>query len=470
MLEPVNSILVDPHSRILDLCSGPGAFITEILRRRLVALGACSFDNAVQALCHLFAFDILEDNVESCRGSLRGIMEGHFQAQGEPLTEVELELVEKIIEENVCQVDVLSDGHSILLPRRHGIELVEFSPIRPRDFDYIVSNPPYQKNISGSTEQKRLRNHSKSTPIYQYFYDYARWLDPISMSFIIPAKWYTGGWGLDKWRASVLDDGKISLLYDYRDSSTVFPGVQVNGGICWMLRERDHQGLTRVVQFNLDGTQFSDTRRPLVLEGADFFVRDPNAASILDKVGSFTMAEDERFSSRILPTTPFGIASNFTDYQEESTKSHDIGLYYIKKKTHWIARHQVTSNSQWIDSWKVFLSLSYNQHSPQIINEPAIFGPGFVCSHSYICVIGFDSQAEAEHAVRYMKTRFFRYLAHQLKISPIATRGVYRLIPVQSWTEEWTDEKLYDQYSLSTEEIEHIEKTITPMCPTPAIS
>mgnify|MGYP001756913262 FL=1 len=44
-----------------------------------------------------------------------------------------------------------------------------------------------------------------------------------------------------------------------------------------------------------------------------------------------------------------------------------------------------------------------------------------------------------------------------------ATKGTYQLIPLQDFTEPWTDEKLYKKYGLSKDEIHFIESMIRPM-------
>jgi site-specific DNA-methyltransferase (adenine-specific) len=49
------------------------------------------------------------------------------------------------------------------------------------------------------------------------------------------------------------------------------------------------------------------------------------------------------------------------------------------------------------------------------------------------------------------------------KISQDAMRGVYALVPMQDFTEPWTDEKLYKKYGLTEEEIAFIESMIRPM-------
>ena len=465
MLKPVEEEL-PKFRRILDLCAGPGAFISSILRRLLNDLDHAEL---LPSLSRLYAIELLPDNLAACKEQMHAILE-EFGVSDE-----QRQLADVIFEKNLIQRDVLTSPITEMKLPVWDIELLRtaqardiekvyvLQPVTPDFFDYIISNPPYQKNISGSDEDNRLRNHSKATPIYQHFFNLMKELNPRFFSIIMPAKWYTGGWGLNVWRESVISDKRIRILHDYRDSNVIFPGTEVNGGICWLLWDRENTGTPTVKQFNRKGELFADEIRQLQVPGSDFFIRDHYAQSILDKIGSFRLEEDRRFSSIILPTTPFGIASNFADYQTEWSDESNVKLYYIKKKEYWIRPDQVTANSSHVKSWKIFLSLSYNQHSPQIINQPAVYGPGTVCTHSYVAITGFESQQEAENCVTYMKTKFFRFLAHQLKISPIATKQVYRLAPIQDWSKTWTDEELYSKYGLDTQEQAHIEQTISAM-------
>jgi site-specific DNA-methyltransferase (adenine-specific) len=51
----------------------------------------------------------------------------------------------------------------------------------------------------------------------------------------------------------------------------------------------------------------------------------------------------------------------------------------------------------------------------------------------------------------------------QKKPSQNATRKVYDFVPVQDFTEPWSDEKLYKKYGITKDEIAFIESMIRPM-------
>jgi len=63
----------------------------------------------------------------------------------------------------------------------------------------------------------------------------------------------------------------------------------------------------------------------------------------------------------------------------------------------------------------------------------------------------------------YIRTRFFRFLVLLKKNTQHAPREVYSLVPMQDFSEPWTDEKLYKKYGLTEDEITFIEKMVRPM-------
>ena len=68
---------------------------------------------------------------------------------------------------------------------------------------------------------------SSAVPVYQRFVDIAKKIKPSYISMIMPAKWYTGGKGLDDFREEMLNDKRIAFIADFDDSRLLFPTADI---------------------------------------------------------------------------------------------------------------------------------------------------------------------------------------------------------------------------------------------------
>ena len=162
-------------------------------------------------------------------------------------------------------------------------------------FDVIVGNPPYQLDTGGSGRQAK--------PIYQLFVHQAKKLQPRFLTMIIPSRWFAGGMGLNDFREEMLNDDRISTLIDYVDARECFPGVDIAGGVCYFLWERDKKGDCLVVN-KYKEQEFTSKR---ALNEFKTFVRFGPAVEILRKVAS---KNEEPMTKIISATRPFGLQTS----------------------------------------------------------------------------------------------------------------------------------------------------------------
>lgn len=144
-------------------------------------------------------------------------------------------------------------------------------------FDVIIGNPPYQLSDGGFG--------ISATPIYHKFIEQAKKLNPRYLTMIVPARWFAGGKGLDAFRDEMLHDRSLRIIHDYPQAYECFPGVQIKGGVCYFLWDRDYKSDCEVYTHK-DGVVLTPITRPLLENGCETFIRYNEAISILHKVQS----------------------------------------------------------------------------------------------------------------------------------------------------------------------------------------
>lgn len=321
-------------------------------------------------------------------------------------------------------------------------------------FDVIVGNPPYQLSDGGGAG-------TSAVPIYHKFIQQAKKMNPKFISMIVPARWYSGGKGLDEFRDEMLKDNRIRQIHDYIDANDCFPGVQIKGGVCYFLWDRDNSGHCKVTSYNKNQV-ISSIERPLLEKGAEVFIRFNEAISILNKVKKF---KEKLIIDEISSRKPYGIDSNFNEFKNEKTKDYNIKLYRFGSLGY-ISKSQIPKGEEFINKLKVIISKAGSGSDAfphQILGVPILSEPNSVSTETYIILRTFENEIEANNFISYVFTKFFRFLVALIKNTQNAAKGVYQFVPIQDFTESWTDEKLYKKYGLTDDEIAFIESMIKPM-------
>jgi site-specific DNA-methyltransferase (adenine-specific) len=321
-------------------------------------------------------------------------------------------------------------------------------------FDVIIGNPPYQ--------MKGGAGGSSDSSIYHLFVEQALRLEPRFLTMVIPSRWLAGGRGMDEFRKTMLTGRHISHLVDYTKMSTAFPGVDFEGGVGYFLWENNHQDACKYTLVLGDEAQPSVARK---LDEFDIFVRDTRAVSILKKVQA---VGGPSMSDLVSGDTPFGLATNFDDWEPKAFKG-SVALYLTdrgKRTIGHIRRSAVRKNIELTDSWKLLLPTAYGERGtiPALVLGPCIVAPpNSVCTQTYLVAGPLASQAQAKNLASYVVTRFFRFLVSLRKITQNAYRSTYSWVPQQAWDRRWTDEALYKKYDITKDEIAFINSMIRPM-------
>ena len=336
-------------------------------------------------------------------------------------------------------------------------------------FDVIIGNPPYQLSDGGQG--------ASAMPIYNKFVDQAKALDPKLLVMVIPARWLFGGRGLDSFRKSMLEDKRIRKLVDYPDSRQAFVSVDVAGGVCYFLWDRENEGDCEVVTNDLRGNQSSSVRS-LLEPGSEIFVRNNESISVLRKIVlketagkgvGIGLSPEKRFEQQVSGQKPFGLRTFFRG-EKEKKRSDDVIVLQNGGRA-WARRKDITEGIDLIDKWKVFTSKSSSEHAGQadkngmrrVLSLSGILPPGSVVTETYVILGAYDSEMEARNCLSYVTTKFFRFLVATRTSAQDLPRVAYSFVPVQDVSRPWTDKDLFTKYNLSADEIALIESTIRPM-------
>ena len=318
-------------------------------------------------------------------------------------------------------------------------------------FDVIISNPPYQLSDGGGTGMS-------AKPIYQLFVERAKKLQPRYITMIIPARWYAGGKGLEDFRQAMLQDKRIRALIDYDNFKDAFAGVDLAGGACIFLWNRDEKGICEVSNFS--GKALRTTER--YLDEFDTFIRSNLAVDIVKKInkahkGNFL---DKRISIRL----PFGVPTTYI-IQDSGTPCYftqRIGLRYVKNGDY-------TDSLKLKDKWK-FLIPKAPIAGQTDFSKPVAFyydgntriaKPGEICSESWLVAGAFNTEKETISYKSYIFTKIVRFLLLQTVVSQNITRKNFCFVPdLGTYEGQYTDEQLRSMWDITDEEWEYIASRI----------
>ena len=319
-------------------------------------------------------------------------------------------------------------------------------------FDVIISNPPYQLSDGG--------NSKSAKPIYHLFVNQAKKLKPRYISMIIPSRWFVGGKGLYDFRKEMLNDHRISKLVDYENFKDVFPGVDLAGGACYFLWERDRRESEKNCEVYNFGIQ-EPVSRPLNEFGT--FIRQNMAIDIVKKVlqncGTSTF-----LNKRVSARKPFGLD---TTYQP---KESGVPCYFIQKIGKKFAAPSDLIDKGYTDKWKFLAPMAPIAGQTDFSSAVAFYSdrntviakPGEVSTESFIVLGAFNTEEETRNFKSYIFTKTVRFLLLQAVVSQHVSKDNFCFIPdLGTYDRIYTDEYLRELWGITDPaECEYIDSRI----------
>lgn len=278
----------NPSLKWLDPCTKSGVFLREAARRLMVGLESeiPDFEHRLEHIYRNMLYGIAISELTSlisrrtlyhCKDA--SLADHSIIAFGNPEGNIRFPEAQCEWKHGKCihcgasaQNSQIKEGRETHVHPFLHMDLDDIFGENDMQIDIIMGNPPYQIQDGGGTGKS-------ARPIYNWFVEKAKESESDLITFVIPARWYAGGKGLDSFRREMLSDPQISLLADYPRSGDVFPDVDIAGGVCSFVRDKNHQGDCKVISNGK--TKGATLRR---LDAHEVFVRDSRDVEILEKV------------------------------------------------------------------------------------------------------------------------------------------------------------------------------------------
>lgn len=317
-------------------------------------------------------------------------------------------------------------------------------------FDVIIGNPPYQLEDGG--------NGRSSVPIYHLFIEKAKLLNPHYLVMIVPSRWFTGGRGLNEFRAEMLNDKHIRVLVDYENFKDVFPGVDLAGGACYFLRDRETEGECMVY----NKTNQSSDMVSRYLNEFDVFVRSNKALSIIRKV---IKHHNGIYMDKVVSASkPFGLRTFY------EPKDRGVPCQFIQKiGLRYATPEDVTDTYSLLDKWKLLAPRSPIAGQTDFSKPVGVYydgntrivPPGTCCTESFLVLYSSDEEKEIEYFKSYLYTKTVRFLLLQCVVSQDIIREKYRFVPhLGHYDMMYSDEYLCQLWGLNSDEWEYIDSKV----------
>lgn len=291
-------------------------------------------------------------------------------------------------------------------------------------FNFVIGNPPYQKESSGS--ESKTNGQKPMTNIFQYFQEAADAITKDTSVLVYPGgRWiHQSGKGMQSFGKDQINDKSLSVVEFYPDASELFGNAaSLSDGITIVTKNhhKTSDGFTYI--YSQKGNKLSvHADNP----GDKLMPLDPHDLPIEQKINATMNSKGLKFlHDAILPRSLFPIESDFVEKNPTKVRKlnegdqidydREIKLFTNDKagkagRATWFVANKdvITRNREFISEWQVVVS-SANAGGQKRDNQLEIIDNHSAFGRSRLALRSFKTYEEASNFYAYVSSYFIRY-------------------------------------------------------------
>lgn len=340
-------------------------------------------------------------------------------------------------------------------------------------FDAVVGNPPYQNAVVGT-------NKNYASPVYHLFMKAAFNLAD-KVSLITPAKFLgNAGDTPDEFNRDILNSEHFKIVRYEVDSTKLFPTSDIKGGVAITLYDKNQT--FEPIRVFIPFDELKSIYQKVVVDNPSFrsfseIVYTPVAYRLSEKFFSeradlickLQKPNDSALRTNIFERLPEIILDAKPDDGREYIQL--LGRENNERVYKWIRRDWVNSPAP-LTKFKVFVPKANGSGAlGEVVSTPLVGSPLVGSTQTFISVGAFDTRAEADACIAYIRSKFCRVMLGILKVTQDNPPATWAMVPMQDFNPatsdiNWggaVDEQLYRKYKLTAAEIAFIEDKVRAM-------
>jgi hypothetical protein len=301
-------------------------------------------------------------------------------------------------------------------------------------FDVIVGNPPYQD--SRAHGKKTTGNGALWVRFTVKAIDLVK--DNGFLGFVIPDSWTAPTYDLMGSRESIFNDyfKKNNLLYLNFDVKKFFPSVGIDPTAFLLKKDQNYTGTTiktPIETINLD------------LSNMSFITKDLSTTSLSIHSKVLSNKENSRlFKMRWKKTV--------TSIEVQELKDQNFKYPFVDhhsyKPTRW-------ANTLDPDASKRKVLVPYVGKYQCIVDDAGVLG-----ARESVSVLFLQDIEKGDFAERFFTSKLINFVMNTNQWTQYQLSQILNYIPVEDFSQDWNDNKIYKHFGLTQEEIDYVEANV----------